>query len=99
MTAGLDALHAHPHTASEEIGQAILKRLVLPSAAPQIIAVNDRFAWLLGSSAAEANGHALTDYASRLAQPDDCTLLAEALSSAVTTIVVLDLAHGPVALN
>jgi len=99
MTAGLDAPRAHPHTAYEEVGQAILKRSALPSAAPQIVAVNDRFAWLLGSSAAEAHSRTLSDYASQLAQPIDFALLAEALSGAVATTVVLDLAHGPVALN
>ena len=50
MAAGLDAPNALPHTASEEIGQAILQRQALPLAIPHIIAANDRFAQLLGSS-------------------------------------------------
>jgi len=99
MTAGLEAPHARPNTASDEIGQAILKRSALPPAAPQIVASNDRFARLLGSSAAEVLGRTLDEYASRLAQPDDCAVLVEALAGAETAIVVLNLAHGPVALH
>jgi PAS domain S-box-containing protein/diguanylate cyclase (GGDEF)-like protein len=99
MTAGLDAPQALPHTASEEIGQAILERQVPPTAISHIVAVNDRFARLLGASSPEVVGRDLAEYASRLAQPVDCAMLVEALAGAEPSVVILDLAHGPVALN
>src|SRR5690349_9504511 len=99
MAAGLDAPNALPHTASKETGQAILQRQSLPLASPHIIAANDRFARLLGSSTAEVIGRDLSEYASRLARPVDCVMLMEALAGAESSVIVLDLADGSVALN
>jgi hypothetical protein len=54
---------------------------------------------LLGSSTGDVIGRDFTEYASRLAQPVDCVMLGEALAGAEASVIVLDLAHGPVALN
>ena len=64
-----------------------------------IIAANDRFARLLGTSAADVVGRDLAEYASRLAQPVDCAMLVEALAGAELGGRRPGSAHGPVALN
>jgi len=94
----MDALAIPSLTASDEIGRAILERQP-PLNSPCIVAVNDRFARLLGVDPSQAIGRSLVELAARHAQPDECARLEEALDSGQTSVAPIKSLIGSITLT